>query len=674
MIKIEKIEFSNYRQYRHITIDFKNNSDCNIHILKAKNGTGKTTFLNGILWCLYEKEYYISDKSKALPIVNEKAITESNPGDVLETRVKLTISDDDKKQIIFERFLKFSVTVNPLDNKNYKRAIKTTPTAVLKVYEIPMDNPSNAIVYESYEDTKSIVKQYFDEDIYTYYFFNGENLKNYFDSSNSEKVKKSIYTLSQVNLLQDAATKTETMSTDKSRELTKKKDQNDVTIYDKIDKLEDENERFENENKTLNAEIPVIELRINSLNDQLNGYKPIQDKQARREELDRKYKRLKLEQDEFISKKKEFIRTYLMLFNLYPRIKSTLDMIKYKEEHGELPPRIDKKQIEELINNHDVNCPMCDGEINDHAIRHMQELLEELEVSSQASNYLSSIKGGLENAITKCKKYSKERQSIIENEKYYANELSKTEAELNTISKYLSTYIDEGNGLFDVPKLEKARSDAKNELTTKQRRLWDNENLIKMNNDKLEEMRKEVKEMEKNASEKRILQKQVSIYRQLSSAFKDVKKSLMDEIKIEIEKNTWESFKNMIWKKNTFFKLEIDDTYQMAIFDYHMNEMIGSISETEKMALAYAFTLAVHETSGRNCPLVVDSPLGRVSDDNRTKMTTVLKKISKDKQIIMLFTPDEYSKEVADIFDRIVSSKRDLSLSDDESEIKRLEN
>ena len=86
-----------------------------------------------------------------------------------------------------------------------------------------------------------------------------------------------------------------------------------------------------------------------------------------------------------------------------------------------------EKQIEELINNHDVNCPMCDGEINDHALKHMQELLEELEVSSQASNYLSSIKGGLENAIAKCKKYPKERQSIIDNEKYYADELSKTE-------------------------------------------------------------------------------------------------------------------------------------------------------------------------------------------------------------------------------------------------------
>lgn len=670
MIRIEQIEFNNYRQYRNVVINFKNNDKCNIHILRAKNGTGKTTFLNGILWCLYSNEYYLSDKSKALKVVNESAIQDANPGDVVETKVKLTIVDEDKR-IIFERSLKFSVTIDPLTER--KRAVQTTPASILKVSENPIYSPANAVVYESDEDTKSMVKQYFDEDIYTYYFFHGENLKNYFDSNNSEKVKKSIYTLSQVNLLTTAATRTESMSSEKSRELTKKGERNDLTIYDKIDKLEDENKTYSEEIKQIQSEIPVLELRIDELNDQLNGYKPIQDKQTRRAELDRNYKRLKFEQEEFISKKKEFIRTYLVLFNLYPRIKATLDMIKYKEEHGELPPRIDKKQIEELINNHEENCPMCDGELNDHAILHMKQLLEELDVSSQASNYLSSIKGGLENAIAKCNKYPKERADIINKEKYYAEEIEKTETELNTISKYLSTYIDEGSGLFDVPKLEKQRSDAKAELKAKQERLWNDENLLKVNNDKLEELRKEVKEMEKNAGEKLLLQKQVALYRTLTSAFNDVKKNLMDEIKIEIQKNTWESFKNMIWKKNTFYKLEIDDKYQMSVFNNNLNENIGSISATEKMALAYAFTLAVHETSGRNCPLVVDSPLGRVSDENRTNMANELLKISRDKQIIMLFTPDEYSSEVADIYDGVVSSIRDLSLSEDESEIEELE-
>ena len=93
------------------------------------------------------------------------------------------------------------------------------------------------------------------------------------------------------------------------------------------------------------------------------------------------------------------------------------------------------------------------------------------------------------------------------------------------------------------------------------------------------------------------------------------------------------------------------------------------MSATELMALAYSFTFAIHEASGKNCPLIVDSPLGRVSDDNRVNMAKELLKVSKDKQIIMLFTPDEYSEEVRNIYDSEAGSVRDIKLSDDENEI-----
>lgn len=670
MIRIEKVEFNNYRQYKNCTIIFDKDKEYNIHILRAKNGTGKTTFLNGILWCLYANEYYISNESKALKVVNESAIQEANPGDVVEVSVKLTISDGDR-YVTFERSQKFSVSVDPLTE--LKRSVQTTPNPILKVMENPKTAFVNAQVYESDEDTAGMVKQYFDEDIYSYYFFDGENLKNYFDKENAEKVKDSIYSLSQVNLLTNASKRTEGLSSEKSRELVKKNGVQDNKIYDVIDKLQDDNEDLMKMNEDISKDIPVLELRIKDLSSQLAGYQPIRDKQTRRDQLDGYLKRLKLEQSEFESKKKEFIRIYLMLFNLFPRIKSTLYMIKYKEDNGELPPRIDKKQIEELINNHEENCPMCDGELNDHAILHMKQLLEELDVSSQASNYLSSIKGGLENALTKCKKYPTERDSIIQKEKYYKDEIEKTELELNTISQYLSTYTDDSSGVIDVSKLEKERSSAQTELNTKQRSLGSNEQLIEINNRKLDDLQKQVKEMEKNAGEKLALQKQISVLRSLTSAFDQVKKNLMDEIKIEIQRNTWESFKNMIWKKETFHSLKIDDAYQMSVFNNNLNDMTGSLSATEAMALAYSFTLAIHETSGRNCPLVVDSPLGRVSDENRINMAKELLKISKEKQIIMLFTPDEYSAEVSEVYDNVVASIRDISLTNDESEIKGLE-
>ena len=67
--------------------------------------------------------------------------------------------------------------------------------------------------------------------------------------------------------------------------------------------------------------------------------------------------------------------------------------------------------------------------------------------------------------------------------------------------------------------------------------------------------------------------------------------------------------------------------------------------------------------------LRTDIFLGRVSDENREKMANELLKVSKNKQIIMLFTPDEYSDEVRNIYENAAASIRELVLSEDESEI-----
>lgn len=668
MIRINKIEFHNYRQYKNVSIDFEKKNEYNLHILRAKNGTGKTTFLNGILWCLYAKEHYVSNSSKALMIVNESVVQDANEGDMIDVWIKLTISDNDKF-LVFERNQKFNVIYDPLTELKKSVAICKP---ILRIIETPIFAFANAQVYESEEDTLRIVKQYFDEDIFSYYFFDGENLKNYFDEKNTEKVKNSIYSLSQVNLLSNSSRRTETLSVEKSRELVKKRGIN-YTIYDEIDRMQDEIERLENDNKNIDIDIPVLQKRLNELNAQLAGYKPIRDNQLRRNELERQLKNLQNEQSELFARKKEFIRTYYTLFNLFPRIKSTLDMIIYKEQHGELPPRIDKKQVEELLNNHEANCPMCDNELNDHAIEHLQKLLEELDVSSQTSNYLSSIKGGLENAVATCYKYPKERENIIKKEKYYSEEIEKIEKELKIISQYLSTYSDNSSGVIDVSKLEKERLEIQNEISIKQQRKGANDLSLKNDKEKLKNLQAQVEEMEKIDNEKILLQKQIRLLRQLTTSFEQVKKNLMDEIKVEIEASTWRAFKNMIWKKQTFHSLSINDDYQMTVYSNNLNDMTGSLSATESMALAYAFTLAIHETSGRNCPLVVDSPLGRVSDENRINMARELLKISKDKQIIMLFTPDEYSKEVAEVYDFSVASIRDISLTQDETEIGKVD-
>lgn len=63
-IVIDKITFENYRQYGTGSLSFRTNAESKLSVLIAKNGTGKTTLLNAITWCLYDKELHLADEKK----------------------------------------------------------------------------------------------------------------------------------------------------------------------------------------------------------------------------------------------------------------------------------------------------------------------------------------------------------------------------------------------------------------------------------------------------------------------------------------------------------------------------------------------------------------------------------------------------------------------------------
>ena len=664
MVRITKVEFENYRQYKSISVSFNSGNDNDLHILRAKNGTGKTTFLNGILWCLYSVEHYLSDKDKALPIVNNALVQKSESQTTLTVSVRLTLNNDGDI-IVFERTQPFFVREDPINH--VKNSIPGT--SKLKVIITPTGSTGNSIVYEDEAEVQSLVKQYFDEAIYDYYFFDGENLRNYFTRGKSEKIKTSIFNISQVTLLSNASTHVRTMADEKYRLAAKLNKEGAPELAEEITALEKKIGDLINDNAEIEARIPELQRIIDDANATLQGYSPIRLNIEKRAVLDKELRGLRAEYDSFIAEKNNFITTYLILLNFYPRAKFALDLIQKKQDTGTLPPNIDKDQITRLLNEHAKNCPVCNGDLDDKAIRHLQELLNELDVSSATSNYLMEVKGGLESVVAKCKRFPTEYDALIKKDQDYANTIKEKQEELDKISSFLSQYSDE-TGSIDVKKIESERKQATDERISLERRYALNKSDIKRHQETLAAKKAEKDKAEEKRQRKDLLSRQVATFRTLTSKYDFVQKIIMDEIKEDIQRQTWARFSAMIWKKNTFGRIDINDKYELMVYNLHNNLMTGALGATEYMALAYSFTLAIHDASGKNCPLVVDSPLGRVSDENRTNMARELLKVSKQKQIIMLFTPDEYSAEVRALYDNVAASIRDIVLEDNEEQVK----
>lgn len=668
MIRITKVEFENYRQYKSVSVSFHKQGNTDLHILRAKNGTGKTTFLNGILWCLYEKEHYLNDKDKALPVVNNGLIEQAKDNATLLVVVRITLNDDGNI-IVFERTQPFFVVPNPFNNLK----VVNNGTSKLKVIVTPSDNVSNSVVHEDEAEVQGFVKQYFDEAIYGYYFFDGENLKNYFTKGKSERIKESIFNIAQVTLLKNACSHTKSIADEKSRQSSKISDCNAASIIDEISAKENNIESLLKQNENINIELPKKRKIIDECDALLQGYAPIRLNMEKRAELEKKLKKTKSEYELFKSEKNSFIVTYMTLLRFYPRVKYALDLIQEKQETGTLPPSIDKEQVKALLNEHAKNCPICNGELDDKAINHLQSLLQELDVSSATSNYLMEIKGGLENAVNKCKNFPSEYKKIVDADKFYNDEIINTQNELDTISAFLSKYSHDGSSI-DVKKIDADRKKATEEIISLETRKQLNDSDIARYKQELAERKEELKKIEENNKVKGHLAKEIAVLRKLSSNFEDVQTYITDKIRDDIQIHTWSIFNSMIWKKNTFSRITIDDNYLLTVYNKANYPMTGSLSATENMAVAYSFTLAIHDASGKNCPLVVDSPLGRVSDENRYNMANELLKVSENKQIIMLFTPAEYSDDVKSLYNEKAASIRDITLAEDEKEIKGVGN
>lgn len=660
---INKITFMNYRQYGTGTLSFDTSSNGMLSVIIAKNGTGKTTILNAITWCLYGKELHLSDEKKALPVVTSDVVKNSDVDDLIQVEVSLTITDEDSI-VEFKRVEAFKVAIDSFNNKHVIPGNNQLTATTTKI-----ESFSNTEI-KTGADADIIVKQYFDEAIFKFYFFDGEKLRDFFSATQANSIQQSIFNISQITLLENSCSRLRKMSSDRTKKIAK--DSPDIA------KLNHEQEKQE---KTRAAAVLTYETNgeladslsqeREKLDDLLRGYEPVKRLQEERDDLTKKNRKIDDEIKEHKLKKTAFIRKYLVLLNLYPRIKKTLEIIAEKEAAGDLPPAIDKELIKRLLEHPDQHCPICDSSIDETAVEHIQKMLTQFSVSSRTSNYLKEIKGTLEAAMEDVTKFKLNLDEINQIEMDIASRKQEVEKRLSEIASSLSGF-ENISGQVNVSEIEAKRSDVIYRINTANQAIGAAKETIKNCDAELASIEEKRNVALKKMDEHEDLRNQVSVIDMLYNSFKAIKSSIMNDMKKEIENITWSYFDRMIWKEKTFGRLEISDSYDIAVYNKDGTEMTGSLSATEQMALAYAFTLAIHEASGKNCPLVIDSPLGRVSDKNRENMAEALKEVSRTKQIIMLFTPDEYSEEVRSIYDGVASEKV-FELSEDENYVEGIE-
>lgn len=146
---------------------------------------------------------------------------------------------------------------------------------------------------------------------------------------------------------------------------------------------------------------------------------------------------------------------------------------------------------------------------------------------------------------------------------------------------------------------------------------------------------------------------------------KEIEQEMMSEVRENIRIETMTIFKSLIWKRNTYDHIELDDSYKIDLIHVDGYKCVGSCSAAERALLALSYTLALQNVSGFNSMLFIDTPVSRVSDINRCNFANVLRDVSKNKQVIMTFAPSEYSEEIRNVFEPIASTSVKLATTDE---------
>lgn len=653
-MRIDNIEIQNFRQYRNLQFKFPCASGQNdLHIIYAKNGVGKTNVLNAITWCLYDSEMHLGNKYTASPILNNQQVQEirehlsdgeSAIGDAT-VRILFT-SDDSTEKVRFQRVGKFNVTNDAVVSVG-------TEFSIMHFH----NGEWNSV--DSEEETLSFVKKNVPEEIHEYIFFDGEHLEDYFKVGQLENVKNGIEELTQAKIIEKAENSFHKYLTEILNPQIANSSVKDIASAQKeLDRIQSAIDVSVAAINSLTTQIHNCDDEIAKLDNIISGHVHVSEKTARLKEVEALIDGLKVT----IAQKKAqmviFVREYLQCFAMYPAIKDLYKYIQEQDKHGKLPPRIDKFLLESIEKH--KHCCVCDQPLSDHSFNFIDELKKELEVSSETSALLNKAVVFLRQYLAKIDSYQQKRDDMME--------------EIKNLRKQYNDYLEEekqlNTYLMNIPNTEAISAAIQQKKEFKELR----DTIVKKKG--VEEAHKRELDNQYVAQDKKLkslidknqqlekINKQAEYCKKCRNILKETRLDLLAESRFEMENETFDTFSKLLWKKDAFSKVEILEDYTFRLLDNYGSQTLGSCSAAERALLALSFTLALQKVSMHDSLLFIDTPIGRVDEDNRLNFINTLCEIAKSKQVILTFTPTEYDEKVSAALQDQYSTFSKLSLED----------
>jgi len=647
-MKIHEIRINNFRQYKDVKLLFPEASKYDLNYVLAENGIGKTTLLNSITWCLYGKELHVTQalKDKTLPLLTLEVLRNMREGEEAETSVTIVI-EETGGEISFTRTFVYRKTE---EGNAYEKAKNQTVV-------ISADGQEPEVKY-SEEDFIVEVNKRLPSKIQQFFFFDGEQLDTYLATTTGENVEKAILEISQIDLLVTMGKNLETISTEMRRSAGK--------VNSKVGEINTDYERKKEEVKKLKEKITQekegiekAKISLQEINDELGDDPDITELEKEREEVDENLKELRKAKDDNTYEIKVFLKKYLTLLTALPRIKKLYEIIKEKEERKELPPKYDKEELLAMVS--EKHCNVCGRELDTDSTMHILELIKRYELGQETGALLSRLPGTLQMMMIDASKYEKERDRLYSEQ----NRIDENLKEKSDLLRKLDSTIDKYTDKDHIKTLYEKRSKLEKYIEETTKQSIRDELILEQAEEKEKSLKNDLDNAIKKDSAIKKLQREKDLAERAKVKVDAIISEIKGGIRAKISDEMCNKFFELMWKKK-FKNVELTSNYSASVINDDGLECLGSCSAAERELLVLAFTLALHKESGFDGPLVIDTPIARVSGELRVAFAKVLRTVSENKQIILFVTEDEYSTNVRDVFEPYANKKYMFELVDED--------
>jgi len=647
---IESLELENYRQFREQKIVFAlGEDDRRITVIQGANGAGKTNILNAVTWCLYDEERHLGDADRGLPLVNNVTLSDLELGQTCHVRVELVLRIKNNEKMIVTRMATFRKTrENEAEKVSRKFEVFYQENADLK--KAP--------------DPELTVNQYLSKDIQEYFFFHCERLDDYFKGpSKSHLIRKEVFKISQLALFEDVFSHLKNRNDEYSKELkdiNPKAEHIKSLIDDRQAQLDVAKSNLEEYSGKANEAIELEKELYRKLRDYPTS-EEIRDWQNRRDGLEKKADQLEQRIVELCEEHKDYLIKTAPLLVAYEAISFMQNNISIKDAEGLIPPPYRRSFLKELLNRGFCICH-TDFSKNIAAKKKVEEVFQECDRVTDISDELSVELKNIETMKATVKSFHKEHIKYAKQINGMKKELEEISIEEKKLTEKLQNVDDEKIRRWEQ-ELEIVKKKKTEMIENRARRKQQIEDLKTEIGNLKKEYERELRKIYKHTE----LKKKLLFCSKAMGAATDIKDEIMNEIRNEIEELTRNQFFELIWKRENFKTVQISEDYDISVLDQNGVEAIGTLSDGERQVLALSFIAALNIISGFDAPIMIDTPLGRISKEPKSNIATKLPNYLKGKQLTLLVTEEEYTEEVRNKMRRFVGKEYKIDFRDTET-------